>query len=287
MDEELKPILMLVGFFVTANVLGLAAGIQLYGVEAVSQASAAYQSPASGTAFFAVLVAATALLLLLYRYSKQLLVKLWLGAAIVFTTLLFFDAFLPLAPALAATALLVLVRFRTGDMFVRSALDTVPFAGAGALFGALLGFQAVLVFIALLAVYDYVAVNYVGHMVTLAQEGVSSGTFMGFQYPKGGDAGGGEELVPADAGGDAEGERVSVGMLGGGDVVMPIVFAVSVVPLFGTGAAVSSIAGSTAALFLFLTVIQARETEKFYPAIPVVASGSMFGLVLFLLVSVL
>lgn len=280
MREQLRVTLMLTGFFAAANLLGVAAGVQLYGNEAVRQASAAYQSPASGFGFFAVLVLATVLLLGLYRYDKQLLVKLWFGAAILFTSLIFFDAFLPMLPALAATAVLAVARFWKRDMLLRNALDTVPFAGAGALFGTLLGFQAVLVFAALLAVYDYVAVNRIGHMVTLAREGAESGTLMGFQYPKND-----VEVSPGSGGSAAEGGKVSVGMLGGGDVVMPIVLAVAVIPLFGVGAAISVAAGSTAALFVFLTFIQQKETERFYPAIPVVGSGAVLGLMLFIVVS--
>lgn len=282
MRDDHRPALLLTALFTAANLLGVAAGTRLYGSAAVQQAASAYQSPLSGVWFFAVLVVSTAVLLGLYRWNRQLLVRLWFGAALVFTAFVLFDAFLGAVPAAAATLLFAVSRFRTDDMLLRNALDTVPFAGAGALFGAVLGVQAVLVFAALLAVYDYVAVNKLGHMVTLAKAGAESNTLMGFQYPKAGveDAADNVELSA-----ERSGETVRVGMLGGGDVIVPIVIAVSLIPLFGTGAAVSVVAGSAAALFLFLTVIQSRETEQFYPAIPVVGSGAVVGLALFLAVA--
>lgn len=282
MDDDLRPTLVLTGLFLAANLLGLAAGVQLYDVPAVQQASTAYQSPASGLWFFGVLLLATAVLLALYRYSKQLLVKLWFGSALVVTAFILFDAFLRPVPALLATVLFAVLRFRAAGPQLRNVLDTIPFGGAGALFGTLIGLQAALVFLVLLSIYDYIAVNNIGHMVELAQRGAETDTFMGFTAPGVGEHV--EAAVQADAG-EAAGEGgPGVGVLGGGDVILPIVLAVSVIPVFGVGAAVSTVAGAAAALFLFLTVIQRRETKQFYPAIPVVGTGALFGTVLWLLV---
>ncbi len=280
MDSD-RPVVFLTGFFLAANVLGVAAGTRLYGTEAVQQASAAYQSPVSGLWFFGALVLATVLLLALYRYRKQLLVKLWFGSALVVTAFILFDAFFPPLPALAATALFAVVRFRTRNVQARNALDVASFAGAGALFGSLIGLQAALVFLALLSVYDYIAVNNIGHMVELARHGAETDTFMGFTAP-----GAAEKMdtVAEDRAVEAEGGQV--GVLGGGDVVIPIVLAVAVIPVFGVGAAVATVVGATTALFLFFTVIQRRETERFYPAIPVVGGGALFGLALWLLLVV-
>ncbi|MDY6766101.1 MAG: presenilin family intramembrane aspartyl protease [Candidatus Nanohaloarchaea archaeon] len=286
MRDDARSALLLTALFSVANLLGVAAGVRLYASTAVQQAAAAYQSPASGAAIFAILVASTAILLALYRWNKAALVKVWFGSALVFTGFVLFDAFLPVTAAAAATLVFAVLRFRTDDLLLRNVLDTVPFAGAGALFGAVLGVQAVLVFAALLAVYDYIAVNRLGHMVTLAKEGAASDTLMGFQYPKSGDV---SDAAVSDlsTGTETGREGQRIGMLGGGDVVMPIVIAVSLIPLFGVGAAVSVVAGSAAALFVFLTVIQARESEQFYPAIPVVGSGAVLGLTLFLALSAL
>ncbi|MDY6769681.1 MAG: presenilin family intramembrane aspartyl protease [Candidatus Nanohaloarchaea archaeon] len=279
MDERFRPPLLLAGFFMAANLLGVAAGLRLQGAAAVQQASAAYQAPAAGAVFFAVLVAATALLLLLYRWHRELLVKLWFSSALILTAFILFNAFLPALPAAAFTAVFAVLRFRTGDMLLRNALDTVPFAGTGALFGSLLSLRAVLVFAGLLAVYDYIAVNHIGHMQTLAKAGAASDMFMGFQYPKHGAVQeAGSEAVTVDR----DGGEVQVGMLGGGDVVLPMVLAVAVAPLFGAAASVAVVAGSAAALLLFLVAIQQVETDRFYPAIPVVGSGAVLGLVLYL-----
>ncbi|MDY6765778.1 MAG: presenilin family intramembrane aspartyl protease [Candidatus Nanohaloarchaea archaeon] len=281
MRDEIDTAVLLTGLFTVANLLGVAAGARIYTAPAVQQTAAAYQSPLSGVWFFAVLVASTAVLLALYRWNRQLLVQLWFGTALVFTAFILFNAFVALVPAVLLTLVFAALRFRTEDMLLRNALDTVPFAGAGALFGAVLGVQAVLVFAALLAVYDYIAVDRIGHMVTLAEEGAASDTLMGFQYPAADAA-----EAPAETGNSTGGgQQVRAGMLGGGDVVVPIIIAVSLIPVFGTGAAVSVVAGSAAALFLFLTAIQSRETARFYPAIPVVGSGAVLGLVLFLAVS--
>ncbi|MFB6167149.1 MAG: presenilin family intramembrane aspartyl protease, partial [Candidatus Nanohaloarchaea archaeon] len=288
MDFGDRSVLFMVGMFLSANLLGLAAGMRIQSSPVVQQASAAYQQPVSGVYFFLMIGLATVLLLGLYRYDAQFLVKAWFSAALLITGLVFFDAFLPLSFALAATAAVFLGRFAVEDMLARNALDTVPFAGAGALFGSLLGFKAALVLFGLLAVYDYVAVNRMGHMVTLAKKGAESGTFMGFRYPKENAGEEEREETPGEGEGvvaEVEGENVSVGVLGGGDVIMPMMFAVSLVPVFGVGAALGVIAGASAALYMFLGFIRSRETDRFYPAIPVVGSGSLLGLLAWLVVA--
>ncbi|MCJ7479391.1 MAG: presenilin family intramembrane aspartyl protease [Candidatus Nanohaloarchaeota archaeon QJJ-7] len=272
---------VLLGLFLAANLLGLSAGIRLYTAPAVQQVSSSYQGPVSGAAFFVLMMVATGILLLLYRLKNELVVKIWFNSALVITALMFFDAFLPSIAALAFALVLIGARYRTGSFLVRNLSDVIPFAGAGAFFGVVLGLRAAIVLFALLAVYDYIAVNRTGHMVKLAEQGIESGTMMGFQYPK-------EEIGDRPVSGERmEKSGDKVGMLGGGDVIMPMMLAVSIVPVFGPAAAVSTIAGAATALFVFLTVIQQRDTERFYPAIPVVGSGALFGLVLHLALSLL
>lgn len=273
--------------FLASNLLGLAAGIQLHGMPGAESIAGSYGSPGSGAVFFGILILATALLLLLYRYSKQLLVKLWFGSALAVTGLIFFDIFLPAIPALVVAAAFLIARLHTSNPVLRSALDTIPFAGAGALFGTLLGFRAVLVFGGLLAVYDYIAVNRLGHMVTLAKESVSTGTFMGFNLYEDGDAPARDDVDTGERDTESEQDQKSIGMLGGGDVILPIMLSVSVLPLFGTGAAISAVAGSVTALLAFFHIVSERETEAFYPAIPVVGSGALIGTGLYLAISII
>ncbi|MDY6774075.1 MAG: presenilin family intramembrane aspartyl protease [Candidatus Nanohaloarchaea archaeon] len=288
MERERVPFL-LVGLFLVSNLLGLTAALQLYGVPAVEKAAAVYRNPTSGAVFFGILLLATTLLLLLYRLNREFLVKAWFLSALFITSLIFFDAFLPVAPSAALALLLLGIRSRGSGTGLRNLMDTIPFAGAGALFGVLLGFRAALILFGLLAIYDYIAVNHLGHMVSLAKEGLSSGTLMGFQYPKDRELGKEKTEMSGNSGsGSGGGEgQARIGMLGGGDVIMPMVLAVSIVPLFGVWAAVSTVAGSAAFLFVFLTAVQRREAERFYPAIPVVGSGAILGLMLHLSLSLL
>lgn len=270
---------MLAGFFLLANALGLVAAVNLQGSPAVQEASTAYQSPAAGLQVFLIIGVATVLLLALYRFDAGLLVRLWFGLALLLTTFIFFDALLAPLPALGATALALGLRYRTANPMRRNLLDAVSFAGAGALFGSLLSLPAAAVLYGLLSVYDYVAVNLSGHMVTLAKEGAASGTFMGFQTPT---PDGTEVDLERRAAGDATGEGRRAGVLGGGDVIVPMIFAVALLSRFGPGAAVAAMLGSAAALHLFFVRLSG---EKFYPAIPVVGAGSLVGLAAWLLIS--
>lgn len=270
----------LTGLFLLANALGFAAATRLQRSPAVQEAAAQYQEPAAGFTFFAVIGVATLVLLALYRYDQDLLVKIWFGSALFLTMFIFFDAVLPPVAALPLAVLVFAARFRTDDVMQRNLLDTVSFAGAGALFGSLLGYQAAFVLYGLLAVYDYVAVNMSGHMVDLATQGAATDTFMGFTYPK--EEGATVESV-ADAANMDGGTEAQVGVLGGGDVIVPMIFAVSLLGPLGPGATVATMLGAAAALYVFMTRLTG---EKFYPAIPVVGSGSLVGLLAWLVIAV-
>jgi presenilin-like A22 family membrane protease len=69
--------------------------------------------------------------------------------------------------------------------------------------------------------------------------------------------------------------RMNIAILGGGDVVFPIITAGVMLVSFGFSYALFAIAGATlglAALFMM------AEKKKFYPAMPFITSGILIGL---------
>lgn len=277
-----RPAHLLVALFLLANLLGLLAASNLQGTAAVQQAAAQHEGAESGIFFFLMIGAATALMLVFYRFNAELLIRIWMVLALVMTTFLFFGSFFDLVTATLLTGLAFLGRYRARSFAATNLYTVFPFAGAGALFGSILGFVPAVLLLGLLSVYDYVSVNISQHMVSLAKSGIASDTFMGFSYPKedGVDM---EDMepVPAD---EADEDTVKVGMLGGGDIVIPMLFAVAALRDFGPIPALMSVLGATVLLHLLLT--KSREGQ-FYPAIPVVASGAVAGFLLGLLLTLL
>lgn len=266
---------MLVGLFVAANLLGLLTALRLMSFEAVQTASQQHQSAGTGLWFFGLIGASTILLLLLYKYNAELLVRLWFGSAIFMTMLIFVTAWIPPLIGIVVTILLVAGRFWVDDLLIRNAFDVIAFAGAGALFGSLIGVEPAFVLLVLLALYDYGSVYVTKHMIALARAGTETDTFMGFTYPKGdGTAATSDDPdISRPAEQDVPDDAVRVGILGGGDVIIPMIFAVTLVE-FSVLAALSAMTGAAIALYLLLT--RGME-ERFYPAIPTLATGLLAG----------
>lgn len=276
-----RPAQLLVALFLLANLLGLLAASNLQGTAVVEQAAAQHEGAASGVFFFLLIGAATALMLALYRLNAEILIRAWMFLALFMTTFLFFGAFFDLVTTTLMTGLVFIGRHRARSFAARNAYTVFPFAGAGALFGSIIGFAPAVLLLALLSVYDWFSVNISRHMVSLAKAGVASDTFMGFSYPKGDVDMDEMEQVPP---GEADGETVQVGMLGGGDIVIPMLFAVAVLRDFGPLPALTAVVGAAVLLHLLLT--KSRE-GTFYPAIPVVASGAAGGFLVGLLLTML
>lgn len=276
-----RPAQLLVALFLLANLLGLLAASNLQGTAAVQQAAAQHEGAESGVVFFLMIGAATALMLVLYRFNAELLIRLWMVLALVTTTFLFFGSFFDLVTTTLMTGLVFLGRYRAQSFAATNLYTVFPFAGAGALFGSILGFAPAVLLLVLLSAYDWFSVNISQHMVSLAKSGIASDTFMGFSYPKQDVDMEDMEPVPAD---EADGETVQVGMLGGGDIVIPMLFAVAALRDFGPVPALLSVLGAAVLLHLLLT--KSREGQ-FYPAIPAVASGAVAGFLLGLLLTML
>lgn len=283
-----RAVLLLVGLFLVTNALGLQAATELQQQEPIQDTAEEHQSASSGVMFFLMIGAATALMLLLYKYNARRALKAWLGLALFITTLIFFDAFMPPLVAGTVALALVTVRFYTDHMLAGNVVTMFSFAGAGAFFGSVIGYRAAVVFIIVVAIYDYISVNVTGHMKQLAKSGMSTDTFMGFTYPK--DDGGvpvdemdapdaaDEDMDTAETSDDAatpaDGAKQQVGLLGGGDVVIPLAFAASLMPTFGQLPAYTAVGGAAVGLYLLLTKAQ---QGTFYPAIPPLAAGALLG----------
>lgn len=328
-----ESVAFLITLFLVTNMLGLVAAAELQQHEEIQETADQHDSAEFGIYFFILIGISTALLLLLYRYKLNFAIKGWLMLALGLTTLIFFSALFAPLPALGLSAAVMLGWVYTGNMMIRNVLMMFPLAGAGAFFGSMFGFEAVLVLLVILSLYDYFSVNISEHMIDLAKSGVETNTFMGFTYPKEGggiplddtaeaaaddvdtvdDTDGdddgkdsdveeprtdamdaaepGEDAVTPEAEGAMDGtgddhpeagtgqdveepQRGGVGLLGGGDIVIPLIFAATLLQDFGFIIATVSVVGAATGLGFLLVKAQ---HGKFYPAIPPVAIGSVAG----------
>ena len=216
-----------------------------------------------GTAFF-LLVS----YFLKLKQKKEIFFRTFFILAIFVANVFFFSLWFPTIPCFILSFSLVYILLKRHTVFLHNLVLIMVFAGAGAGLG--LNFQpkmlAMLLFI--FSIYDWVAVYKTKHMVKMAKEMVESKAILGFIIPQ----------KIADF--KSEVKETEVGgrflILGGGDIVFPLMFAVSLIPqgiLKSLIVALFSLIGLFVGFLIFIN----QKTKRPMPALPPIALFSIIG----------
>ncbi len=260
--------------------LGLLAGLKSLTVPVTGAPEGVAQDPISGVYLLLMIGVATGLMLLLLKFKKNFLISAWFYSAIFLTMLVFFSVFVSAPLAIAITLTLFLTRYFTDELGLRNIIDMFSFAGAGALFGTMIGFVPALIFLFVLAIYDIISVFVTGHMIDLAKGGLSTDTFMGIVFAD-------EEIpdeteakdmeVPESSESEGEVKEAGISIVGGGDVIAPMILSVSLLKNFPLYSSVMTSLGSVVGL---LVLMNYKSEKQFLPAIPTVAGFAVLGFLL-------
>ncbi|MCX6798625.1 MAG: presenilin family intramembrane aspartyl protease [Candidatus Diapherotrites archaeon] len=257
MDRSL--LLQLAAIFIITQMLGLFVGASL--VQAISAgeleqptiATDNPDDPLNSIALFLYLLFFTGMLLLFMRFFKGRHLFKWMEAIVVFSaSLIVFSAFLPGLSLMFAIFLTALRLALPEEVLLRNITAIIAIAGVGALLGVSLGVIPIVILLLLLACYDFIAVFKTKHMVKLAKE--ITGRNLAFTV-----------AMPTPS---------HQFELGTGDLVMPLLFAVSAMK---AGSALGSpaflilpgliLAASLAGLILTLEYLE-KHVGKALPALP-------------------
>lgn len=245
--------------FVIVQVLGIAVGTTLIGdiasgeMEQPTVVTENPDDPINAIALIAGILFFTGCFLVFMKFFKGAGLFRVLEIFVLFTaSLLVFGSFVPQIAFLFAIELVALRLLFSGSVFIRNISAVISVAGVGALVGVTLGVIPVLVFLILLSVYDFIAVFKTKHMVALAK-GIS-GRNLAFTV-----------AIPTEK---------HQFELGTGDLVMPLVFAVSAMkasqplgfPQYAVPAILILIA-SLAGLLLTIAYVE-KHIGKALPALP-------------------
>ncbi len=262
----MKRILSLGALFAVTNILGLFAALSL-----VPETEVQVSSGIGGLWLVSVVAIVGVAALLLLKYELQLFLKIWLTFAFFFGLLLFFGTFLPLVISVPIAILLSFLRYRFSSLLWQNIILIFAFSGIGAYIGTILGFFPALVLIIGLSVYDFFSVKVSKHMVALAKGSFESNILLGFAYSSSKDT---VEEMKEEI--EKEGQDRDLSFVGGGDVIIPLIFSVSVFRSFGLLFAVGSSIFSFIALIILLLVSERKG--GFWPAIPILGGGALVGL---------
>lgn len=268
MDEK-RVMLLLIALFLSVQALGIYVGSQL-----ISAGISVVENPedvSTSGLLFVYILATTALVILIIKYKKWLL-RVLEAFAIFFASDVVFETFIG-APGLVLAAALTAYKVLRPSLVSQNLALIFSVAGAGAVLGASLGIMPVIVFMLLLATYDFISVFVTKHMVYMAKEITKTPMAFTAALPY--------APSPAEAkrlGKEGAAKKAHVFQLGGGDLVIPLVFSVSVLHAYGLKAAMFTELGAAVALvLLFLSVM---KKPKALPALPPITAGALLGFLL-------
>jgi len=275
--------LMLIGMFLLAQVVGLSI-LNSY-VEAKTgtgetiwkplPAIAGYglQRPEVAPSFsviyiIAALIIGTILILLIIRWQKVALWKLWFWLAVLLCLHIAFAAFMSPGYAFILALLLGTLKIYRPSVIVHNATELFIYGGLAVIFVPILSPVTTIILLVLVSLYDMYAVWKSQHMARMAQFQAKSGIFAGLLLPYA------PKKIVLTRKQATEPGIVRTAILGGGDIGFPLIFAGVVMKTFGLQQAVFISLGAALALFGLLYY---GQKKRFYPAMPFITAGCLVG----------
>lgn len=248
--------------------------------------------PIGALYFIAIVLASTALILLILRFYKGNLLYRIFEVYVVFVGSMMVWQFLLddvakavpftvsqleyLIAVLVVSILTVVARFVRRTFTVKNLTLAIAIAGAGGALGSFMGFIPSLFLVLGLGTYDVIAVFKTKHMIELANQSGMRQLPVMFEIPSRGIKTGPRKIAPRGKGGRPRKEDI-IG-LGTGDVAIPLVFFVGVLRTFQSWVPViGAVAGALVGLGVILYYVT-NVKRVALPALPPIIGGSVIGL---------
>lgn len=239
-------------------------------------------SPISATTSIIIaLVVAVSLMLILMKFKAEVFLRIWFFVVITIGLALAINAFTMKLPNSAIIALVIalplaIIKVFKRDIIVHNLTEMLIYPGIATVFIPLLSIWTVVLLLIVISIYDIYAVWHAGFMQKMAKYQmetvkVFSGFFVPYMRKK-------DRLAIKNAQqskSKTKGVKVSVAILGGGDVVFPIILAGVVLQAMGLVQALIIAVGATIALGI---LFYKSEKGKFYPAMPFITAGLLIAL---------
>lgn len=227
------------------------------------------------------------LILLLMKFKAEVVLRWWffiviiLAMGVTFNAILFSLQYSYLIALIIALPLAIWKVFRR-NLIIHNITELLIYPGLAAAITPLFNILTIVIFFIFLSIYDIYAVWHAGFMQKMAkyqinQVKVFSGFFIPYLNPK-------DRALIKNAKNKKSKKKVkvNVGILGGGDIVFPIILAGVVLSTFGLLYALIISLGATIALGILFYY---SEKGKFYPAMPFISAGCFIALGLVYLIN--
>lgn len=218
----------------------------------------------------------TILILILIKWKRINLWKLWFFVAVSLCLHVAFSAFIPANYSLVLALILAFIKVYRPNIFIHNFTELFIYSGLAVIFVPVMNLFAAFVLMILLSIYDMYAVWKSKHMVSMAKfqtkSGVFAGVLMPYKMPS---------LKPRAKKGVV---KMKMAILGGGDLGFPLIFAGVVFKSVGLYQAM--IIPVFAAIALLLLLLLGKK-DRFYPAMPFISAGCFVGYIVILLSAML
>lgn len=224
------------------------------------------------------LLIATAIALILIRFKALRIWKTWFFLSIFLALLIAFAAFLPELLAVFLALLFTILKTFRPSILIHNFTELFIYGGLAAIFVPVFGILSIIILLALISVYDMIAVWKTKHMISMAKFQAKSRMFAGLFVPYKA-----KKFVVS-----LQAQKITKykkpvyreAILGGGDIAFPLMFSGVMMKNFGFLPAL--IASLTAAIALFILFMFA-DKKKFYPAMPFISVGCLVGYLIIIL----
>ena len=238
----------------------------------------------------------TVLVLLLIKFNKPFIWKIWFFATVWLTLSIAFAAFINRFVAALLALMVAILKLYKPNIIMQNLSEIFIYGGLAAIFVPILNLFAAFMLLIVISIYDFIAVYKTRHMIKLAKFQSKSKVFAGLFIPY---EKGNLSLNPASKAktkgkvsqmsGQKAGFRKSVAVLGGGDIGFTLLFAGVVMK--GLMLQNTILAGFLKTLIIpvfvslsLLFLLLKGQENKFYPAMPILSIGCFVGYLAVLLV---
>jgi presenilin-like A22 family membrane protease len=243
-------------------------------------------------------VIAIALLFLLTKFKTKFIMKFWFFIVVVIALGIFFTSVLSNSIGSKASLIalilslpLAYVKIYKKEFIIHNITEFLIYPGIAAVFVPILNYITIIILLILISIYDVWAVFYSGIMQKMAKYQIDKlHVFSGFFVPYADD----KTRVKIKEWTEkykkkkiskkkfkSQRFRINIAILGGGDIVFPIITAGVMLKTLGLYSAFFVIAGATLGLtYLFFF----SKKKKFYPAMPFITAGIFIGMIAFKLI---
>jgi presenilin-like A22 family membrane protease len=233
-------------------------------------------------------IIAISLIFVLNKFRADFFLKLWFFVVIVIALGISLNAFLPEFKyvsyiTLAIAGVLGYFKIYRGNFLIHNLTELFVYPGIAAIFVPILNVWTIIALLVLISIYDMWAVWHSGIMQKMAKYQMDNlKIFSGFFVPYLSKKQREKIKKMKKSKSKKKGKiKANVAILGGGDVIFPIITGGVMLKTFGWTSAIMVVIGAGIGLSYLLFL---AEKKKFYPAMPFISAGIFAAMILYALI---